>query len=85
MVCAALITENAGFMILWPIRESEKQLTQLSGIDTNQNPADHASREKKMADFMSSMWLTQSKFLRETEIVVPKKLHSLWWDIQISK
>lgn len=44
-------------------------------IDTDQNPADHTSRGLKVADLMSSTWLTGPKFLWEREIVIPKSTY----------
>ncbi|CAI5660438.1 unnamed protein product [Oreochromis niloticus] len=38
-------------------------------IESDQNPADHASRGLKVADLLSSNWLTGPKFLWEREIV----------------
>ncbi len=41
-------------------------------IDTEQNPADHASRGLKVSELISSNWLTGPKFLWEREIVTSK-------------
>lgn len=41
-------------------------------IDTDQNPADHASRGLKVADLINSNWFTGPKFLWEREIATPK-------------
>lgn len=38
-------------------------------IESDQNPADHTSRGLKVADLLSSNWLTGPKFLWEREIV----------------
>lgn len=40
-------------------------------VDTDQNPADHASRGLKVTEFVSSNWLTGPKFLWERDIVTP--------------
>lgn len=40
--------------------------------DTDQNPADHASRGLKVEELISSNWLTGPKFLLERDIVTPK-------------
>lgn len=45
-------------------------------IDTNQNPADHASRGLKVAELISSDWLTGPKFLWERDIT-PKPTSEL--------
>ena len=37
-------------------------------VDTGENPADHASRGLKVADFINSNWLSGPKFLWEREI-----------------
>ncbi len=41
-------------------------------IDTEQNPADHASRGLKLSELINSNWLTGPKFLWEREIVTSK-------------
>lgn len=46
-------------------------------IDTDQNPADHASRGLKVADLTSSTWFSGPKFLWEREIVIPKSTPQL--------
>lgn len=51
--------------------------TQWHYIDTDQNPADHASRGLKVAELVSSNWLIGPKFLWEREIVIPKSTAEL--------
>ncbi|XP_035863972.1 uncharacterized protein LOC118496432 [Sander lucioperca] len=46
-------------------------------IDTDQNPADHASRGLKVAELMNSSWLTGPKFLWEREIVTQRSTPQL--------
>ncbi|XP_049318702.1 uncharacterized protein LOC125780534 [Astyanax mexicanus] len=46
-------------------------------INTDQNPADHSSRGLKVAELISSDWLTGPKFLWEREIVAPKLVPQL--------
>ena len=46
-------------------------------IDTDQNPADHASRGLKEMELISSNWLNGPKFLWEREIVLPKSKSEL--------
>ncbi len=41
-------------------------------IDTEQNPADHASRGLKLSELIDSNWITGPKFLLEREIVTSK-------------
>ncbi|KAG7496410.1 hypothetical protein JOB18_018512 [Solea senegalensis] len=41
-------------------------------IDTDQNPADHASRGLKVADLINSNWFSGPKFLWERQITTPK-------------
>lgn len=41
-------------------------------VDTDQNPADHASRGLKVADLINSNWFTGPKFLWEREIATLK-------------
>ncbi|KAL6479864.1 hypothetical protein MHYP_G00108970 [Metynnis hypsauchen] len=41
-------------------------------VDTNQNPADHASRGLNVTELISSNWFTGPKFLWEREISTPK-------------
>ncbi|XP_055368558.1 uncharacterized protein LOC114864937 [Betta splendens] len=41
-------------------------------VETDQNPADHASRGLKVEELMNSSWFTGPKFLWEREIVTPK-------------
>lgn len=41
-------------------------------VDTDQNPADHASRGLKVADLINSNWFARPKFLWEREIATPK-------------
>ncbi|KAA8587339.1 hypothetical protein FQN60_016201 [Etheostoma spectabile] len=43
----------------------------------NQNPADHASRGLKVAELVSSTWLTGPKFLWEREIIAQKTIPQL--------
>ncbi|XP_067380798.1 uncharacterized protein [Channa argus] len=46
-------------------------------VDTDQNPADHASRGLKVDELISSNWFTGPKFLWEREIVTQKSTPEL--------
>ncbi|XP_051803238.1 uncharacterized protein LOC127533647 [Acanthochromis polyacanthus] len=46
--------------------------TQWNYVDSDQNPADHASRGLKVSELMNSTWFTGPKFLWEREIVTQK-------------
>ena len=41
-------------------------------VETDQNPADHTSRGFRVAELISSTWLTGPKFLWEREIFTTK-------------
>lgn len=57
------------------IRESDS--AQWYYVATDENPTDHASRGLKVAELISSAWLTGPKFLWEKEIVTPKSMQEL--------